>query len=369
MRGSVAGQLRGALRGMGRDAPRCRRGALSGLPRPGRARSSAARCCVDGVPVARTAAAADPVTPVVDSRLDRLVPGAAADHPVRPGSHRDPGHGGRAAASRSSTPPPTPTSTRSQPVVDRLGPAWVAAGSAGLAAAMARRWSARTGARSERGDVAVDPDPRRRQLAAPGRAERGASGCATRRRPLAPRYGRRERDHHAGGARRRSRGRRRLRRAGGRAARADAPTTPSSWSVATGPLRPSTASAPPRSPCTPHWPPASRSARSSAAPPTASASSPPPVASGTPTPSSTSSTGCSPAPTLGRNPHDLGTHRPSGAGRDPRRRRRASARRSPPRPSCSTRTCARSASRSSSATPTRCGPVPSGPGSTPTPSR
>jgi uncharacterized protein YgbK (DUF1537 family) len=77
MRGSVAGQLRGAL-----DAWRARcPGAVVVLcpafPDKGRAVVGGA-ILVDGIPLDRSAAAIDPITPVAQSRLDRLVPGATA---------------------------------------------------------------------------------------------------------------------------------------------------------------------------------------------------------------------------------------------------------------------------------------------------
>ena len=75
MRGSVAGQLRGALAAWADTHP----GAAAVLcpAFPDQARTVVGgEVLVGGVPLARTAAAVDAVTPVVDSRLDRLVPGA-----------------------------------------------------------------------------------------------------------------------------------------------------------------------------------------------------------------------------------------------------------------------------------------------------
>lgn len=162
MRGSVAGQLWGALAGWADTHP----GAAAVLcpAFPDQARTVVAgEVLVGGVPVARTAAAVDPVAPVMESRLDRLVPGAVAATPAGLSRHPgwgdpdrgDPGRGyGRRVAFVDAA------SNAELDViaecVDQLGPAWVAAGSAGLAAAMARRWS--RGRRSAEG--AASPSPR-----------------------------------------------------------------------------------------------------------------------------------------------------------------------------------------------------------------
>jgi uncharacterized protein YgbK (DUF1537 family) len=137
MRGSVAGQLRGALAAWADTHP----GASAVLcpAFPDQARTVVGgEVLVGGVPLARTAAAADAVTPVVDSRLDRLVPGAVAG--TAAGLDRDPGpqDGRRVTFVDAST---NADLDAIAACVNRLGPACVAAGSAGLAAAMARRWS------------------------------------------------------------------------------------------------------------------------------------------------------------------------------------------------------------------------------------
>jgi D-threonate/D-erythronate kinase len=137
MRGSVAGQLRGALTAWADTHP----GATAVLcpAFPDQARMVVGgEVLVGGVPLARTAAAADAVTPVVDSRLDRLVPGAVAA--TATGLDRGPGrrHDGRVTFVDAAT---NADLDAIAACVDRLGPACVAAGSAGLAAAMARRWS------------------------------------------------------------------------------------------------------------------------------------------------------------------------------------------------------------------------------------
>jgi uncharacterized protein YgbK (DUF1537 family) len=140
MRGSSAGQLRGAL-----DAWATRHhGAIGVLcpafPDQGRVVVGGS-VLVDGVPLAWTAAAADPVTPVVENRLDRLVPGATAgisepgSAALRDGTDRE---AARLVFVDASTDADLDDIAAA---LDRLGPRGVAAGSAGLAAAMARRWS------------------------------------------------------------------------------------------------------------------------------------------------------------------------------------------------------------------------------------
>jgi uncharacterized protein YgbK (DUF1537 family) len=142
MRGSMAGQLRGALAAWATQ----HHGAIGVLcpafPDQGRVVVGGS-VLVDGVPLARTAAAADPVTPVVESRLDRLIPGATAailpdlwSAPVPGGTDRE---GPRLVFVDASTDADLGDIAAT---LDRLGSRGVAAGSAGLAAAMARRWSA-----------------------------------------------------------------------------------------------------------------------------------------------------------------------------------------------------------------------------------
>jgi D-threonate/D-erythronate kinase len=141
LRGSVAGQLRGALAAW---APP-HAGAIAVLcpafPDQGRT-VVGGQLLVGGVPLARSAAAADPVTPVVESRLDRLVPAATAATLTGLGlAPPPPREVGREAASvvfvDASTDADLDDIAAS---LDRLGPQGVAAGSAGLAAALARRW-------------------------------------------------------------------------------------------------------------------------------------------------------------------------------------------------------------------------------------
>jgi D-threonate/D-erythronate kinase len=141
MRGSVVGQLRGALAAWSVSHPDAVVVLCPAFPDQNRTVVDG-QLLVDGVPVAHTAAAADPVTPVLDSWLERLVPGAVAvtpsdlDAAVRPGS--DPARLMFADASTDAD------LDAIAAAVDRLGPCGVVSGSAGLAAAMARRWSAGT---------------------------------------------------------------------------------------------------------------------------------------------------------------------------------------------------------------------------------
>jgi uncharacterized protein YgbK (DUF1537 family) len=143
MRGSVAAQLRGALEAWGARYP----GALvllcPAFPDEGRAVAGGA-VLVDGIPLDRSPAATDPITPVLESRLDRLVPGATAaalpDLLSAPAGNGVGAQGPRVLFVDASTDADLDVAAAG---VDRLGPQGVAAGSAGLAAALARRWSAR----------------------------------------------------------------------------------------------------------------------------------------------------------------------------------------------------------------------------------
>jgi uncharacterized protein YgbK (DUF1537 family) len=140
MRGSVAGQLRGAFAAWVKR----HRGTILVLcpayPDEGRA-VVRGTVLVDGSPVDRTSAASDAITPVVESRLDRLVPGATQVLPAALASTA--GNGVSSDAARIVF---VDASTDADlddiaAALDGLGPQGVAAGAAGLAAAMARRWS------------------------------------------------------------------------------------------------------------------------------------------------------------------------------------------------------------------------------------
>lgn len=140
MRGSVAAQLRGALAAWTEKHAGAGVVLCPAFPDQGRT-VVGGRLLVDGVPVAHTAAADDPVTPVADSRLARLVPGATPASLLDLGRVPDPGHGRRADAAVLFVDATTDSDLDAVAAcLDRLGPPWVAAGSAGLAAAMARRW-------------------------------------------------------------------------------------------------------------------------------------------------------------------------------------------------------------------------------------
>jgi D-threonate/D-erythronate kinase len=145
VRGSVAGQLRGALAAWATGHPRAAAVLCPAFPAQGRT-VAGGEVLVAGVPVAATAAATDPVTPVLDSRLDRLVPGALATTlpTLGAGPDRRNGTGDGDDAHVLFVDATTDADLDAVAAcVDRLGPAWVAAGSAGLAAALARRWSGR----------------------------------------------------------------------------------------------------------------------------------------------------------------------------------------------------------------------------------
>jgi D-threonate/D-erythronate kinase len=144
VRGSVAGQLRGALTAWAAAHPGAAAVLCPAFPDQGRT-VVGGQVLIDGVPVARTAAAADPVTPVLDSRLERLVPGATATTLADLGTDRDQEHRDRNDARIEFVDAATDADLAAiAACVDGLGPAWVPAGSAGLAAAMAHQWSGGT---------------------------------------------------------------------------------------------------------------------------------------------------------------------------------------------------------------------------------
>jgi uncharacterized protein YgbK (DUF1537 family) len=143
MRGSVSGQLRGALDAWRGRCPGAVVVLCPAFPDEGRAVVGGA-VLVDGIPVHRSAAGVDPVTPVEDSRLDRLVPGATAG--LLPDLVPSPvgnGAGWRGPDVLFVDATTDADLDDAAAAVHRLGPEGVAAGSAGLAAALARRWSAR----------------------------------------------------------------------------------------------------------------------------------------------------------------------------------------------------------------------------------
>jgi uncharacterized protein YgbK (DUF1537 family) len=142
MRGSVAGQLRGALTAWTERHP----GAITVLcpAFPSQSRVVVGgRVLVGGLPLAQAAVAADPVTPVRESRVDRLVPTAAAVAlpDLRSAFElRRLGRDGRELVSVDAATDDDLAAIAAE--LHRLGPAAVAAGSAGMAGALARHWSA-----------------------------------------------------------------------------------------------------------------------------------------------------------------------------------------------------------------------------------
>ena len=143
MRGSVAGQLRGALDAWGARCPGAVVVLCPAFPHEGRTVVGGV-VLVDGIPVDRSPAAIDPITPVAESRVDRLVPGATAGLPPdlvsAPAGNGAGRQGGKVLFVDASTDADLDAAAAG---VDRLGCQGLAAGSAGLAAALARRWSAR----------------------------------------------------------------------------------------------------------------------------------------------------------------------------------------------------------------------------------
>jgi uncharacterized protein YgbK (DUF1537 family) len=138
VRGSVAAQVRGALSVWGSAHPGSVAVICPAFPALGRTVVDGA-VLVHGVPVAETAAADDPVTPVSQSRLDVLLPGARRAEPSDIDSLRQPAvspPAGRAdlllvdAATDDDL-------ARLAEVLEHAGPRAVAVGSAGLAAALA----------------------------------------------------------------------------------------------------------------------------------------------------------------------------------------------------------------------------------------
>jgi uncharacterized protein YgbK (DUF1537 family) len=140
VRGSVAAQARGALSAWRADHPDSVAVVCPAFPAEGRTVVDA-RVLVHGVPVAQSAAAYDPVTPVTESRLDVLLPGAmrAAVPDVQRLLRPDAG----SSAGRPELLVVDATTdddlARLAEALDLAGSRAVAVGSAGLAAALARR--------------------------------------------------------------------------------------------------------------------------------------------------------------------------------------------------------------------------------------
>ncbi|MCP2267456.1 four-carbon acid sugar kinase family protein [Promicromonospora thailandica] len=149
MRGSVPGQVAGALDAWRTEHPAAFAVVCPGYPALGRTvRDGVLR--VDGTPVAESAAGRDPVTPVRDSDLTRLLPGA-----VRVPDRIDGADGAKELAVRLADAGRDSDVVVVDAVDDAdldhlaealalLGPLAVPVGSAGLAAALAPRWGGTT---------------------------------------------------------------------------------------------------------------------------------------------------------------------------------------------------------------------------------
>lgn len=137
VRGSVASQIRGALAGRRTKRPRCFAVLCPAYPAMGRT-VDGGHVLVAGVPVHEGAAGRDPVTPVTESDLRTLVPGAAlAEGPNLVTAIRDAARDHDVVI----------VEARDQADLERLataiaeiGPDAVPVGSAGLAGALARVW-------------------------------------------------------------------------------------------------------------------------------------------------------------------------------------------------------------------------------------
>ena len=140
VRGSVAAQARGALSAWRADHPGSVAVVCPAFPAQGRTVVDAA-VLVHGVPVAQTAAADDPVTPVTESRLDVLLPGAVRAHVpdlerlLRPEAAWSAGRPELLVVDAATD----DDLAHLAEALDRAGSGAVAVGSAGLAAALARR--------------------------------------------------------------------------------------------------------------------------------------------------------------------------------------------------------------------------------------
>ena len=152
MRGSVPGQIRGALDawGAGAFAVLC-----PAYPQHGRTVSNNI-VAVNGVPVAETGTATDPVTPVTTSKLAELVPGSV--HLPAPTSAATLAAALLAAAADGATIIAVDASTQQHltaiaAAVQLIGDRAVAIGSSGLATALSRTWL------EEIPVPAVQPDP------------------------------------------------------------------------------------------------------------------------------------------------------------------------------------------------------------------
>ena len=132
VRGSVAGQVDGALAAWSRHHPAAYAVVCPAFPAQGRVVVDG-EVLVDGAPLARSAAALDPVTPRADGDLTRVVPGA-----VR---HAGDGLAGPPGARLLVDARDETDLHRLARQVDAAGPELVVVGSGGLAAALGHAWS------------------------------------------------------------------------------------------------------------------------------------------------------------------------------------------------------------------------------------
>ena len=168
MRGSVPGQIAGALSVWRKKYPDAAAVVCPAYPRMGRTVVDN-RLLVDGRPVEQSAIGRDPVTPVTTSDLAALIPGARhLDGPAEAGPHdvlaKD-GHAFLGTQSASIVTVDAGTDDQLAAIASAVaaaGPRIIAVGSAGLADAMAAVWSGPIPAVP--GGVRREPDQNRRIL-------------------------------------------------------------------------------------------------------------------------------------------------------------------------------------------------------------
>ena len=150
LRGSVPGQIAGALSVWRKKYPDATAVVCPAYPRMGRTVEDN-RLLVDGRPVEQSAIGRDPVTPVTTSDLAALIPGSQClDGPAKAGPHRA---GYALLGTHSASILTVDAGTDDQlaaiaSTVAAAGPRIIAVGSAGLADAMAAVWSGPTPAAS-----------------------------------------------------------------------------------------------------------------------------------------------------------------------------------------------------------------------------
>lgn len=135
MRGSIPAAIEGTLRELRRRSPHAKAVVCSAYPRMGRT-VAGGRLLVNGTPVDQTAIGTDPVSPVTTAELTALIPGAWPVAAISDELLSDPDAPAVLA-------PDAETDADLQLIaeaVDRAGEAAFGAGSAGLAAPLARLW-------------------------------------------------------------------------------------------------------------------------------------------------------------------------------------------------------------------------------------